>query len=128
MRMDYTVITQKSYDAAVEAVVEATQRHGFRVLMVHDVAETLAEKGFDREPVSIVEVCNARYASQVLEQDVRIGLMLPCPIMVWEESGKVQIATMLPTLIADFFPRAEIAGVASEVEGIMKAVIDEAAN
>ena len=41
-----------------------------------DVA--LAEKGFPRAPLKIIEICNAKYASQVLNEDVRIFLMLPC--------------------------------------------------
>ena len=86
MRIDYTVATDKSYDEAVAAVVERTGANGFRVQHVHDVAATLAEKGFGRDPVSIVEVCNAKFASQVLERDINIGLMLPCPIMVYELS------------------------------------------
>jgi len=36
------------------------------VLHIHDVQATLAAKGFETEPMKIVEVCSARYASQVL--------------------------------------------------------------
>ena len=79
MQLDYTVATGKDFDQAVEAVVSATADAGFRVLFVHDVAATLAEKGFERERVSIVEMCNAKYASQVLAADVKIGLCSPAP-------------------------------------------------
>jgi uncharacterized protein (DUF302 family) len=97
------------------------------VLFTHDVAATLAEKGFDRERVSIVEICNAKFASQVLAADVRIGLMLPCPIMVYAEKGEVFITTMRATLIADFFPDAEISAVAAEVETVLLGVVDASA-
>ena len=82
----------------------------------YDVAATLAEKGFEREPVTIIEVCNARYASQVLASDVRIGLMLPCPVMVYVKEDEVFISTMRPSLISGLFPDAGIEGVAMEVE------------
>lgn len=127
MQLDYTVSTSKDFDEAVEAVKQATTEAGFRVLFVHDVAATLAEKGFKRERVSIVEACNAKYASQVLAADVKIGLMLPCPIMVYEEQGKVFLTTMRPTLIKDFFPQANIADVAREVEEAMISIINKAA-
>jgi uncharacterized protein (DUF302 family)/predicted Fe-Mo cluster-binding NifX family protein len=127
VELDYTVTTRKTYAEAVRAVIERTEAHGFRVQFVHDVTATLAEKGFDREPVTIVEICNARYASQVLERDVKIGLMLPCPIMVYEQDGRVSISTMRPSLIGDFFPEAGIGEVAAEVEGVLVEVIDEAA-
>jgi uncharacterized protein (DUF302 family) len=127
MDMDYTVGTGKPFDEAVAAVVQATTDAGFKVQFVHDVAATLAEKGFARERVTIVEICNAKYASQVLAADVRIGLMLPCPIMVYAEGGSVFISTMRPTLISGFFPEAHVDDVAAEVEEIVIAVIDRAA-
>ena len=127
MRLDYTVPTDKDFDEAVEAVEQGTAEAGFRVLFVHDVAATLAEKGFQRERVSIIEMCNAKYASQVLAADVKIGLMLPCPIMVYAEQGKVFITTMLPSLIMDFFPDAGIDAVAQQVEDVLIAIMDKAA-
>lgn len=127
MRLDYTVKSNKGFDATVEAVTKETTEAGFRVLFVHDVAATLAEKGFTRERVSIVEVCNAKYASRVLAADVKIGLMLPCPIMVYAEGGEVFITTMLPSLIAGFFPEADITEAAGAVEGVLLGVMDRAA-
>jgi uncharacterized protein (DUF302 family) len=127
MQLDYTVATDKDFDQALEAVKQGTANAGFRVLFVHDVAATLAEKGFQRERVSIVEMCNAKYASQVLAADVKIGLMLPCPIMVYAEQGKVFITTMRPSLIKDFFPAADIAAVAQQVEDVLIAIMDKAA-
>jgi uncharacterized protein (DUF302 family) len=127
MQLDYTVATDKPFDDAVEAVIDATANAGFKVQFVHDVSATLAEKGFDRERVTIVEMCNAKFASQVLAADVKIGLMLPCPIMVYAEGGRVFISTMRPTLIGGFFPEAGIASVAAEVEDILERVINAAA-
>ena len=127
MRLDHTVVTAKTYAEAVQAVIDRTEAHGFRVQFVHDVAATLAEKGFEREPVTIVEICNARFASQVLARDVKIGLMLPCPVMVYEQDGAVSISTMRPSLIGGFYPDAGIDGIATEVESIVVAIVDEAA-
>jgi uncharacterized protein (DUF302 family) len=126
MQLDYTVKSGKSFDETVEAVTTGTAEAGFRVLFVHDVAATLAEKGFTRERVSIIEVCNAKYASQVLAADVKIGLMLPCPIMVYAESGEVFVTTMRPSLIAGFFPEADIADVAGTVESVLLGIMDKA--
>ena len=127
MQLDYTVTTEKTYAEAVQAVVDRTVAHSFRVQFVHDVAETLAEKGFDREPVTIIEVCNAKFASKVLARDIRIGLMLPCPVMVYEQDGTVSIATMRPSLLGALYPEADIAEVAAQVEEIITAIVDEAA-
>jgi uncharacterized protein (DUF302 family) len=127
MELDYTVSTTKSHADAVASVIELTAEHGFRVQFVHDVQATLAEKGFARDPLTIVEMCNAKFASQVLAADPKIGLMLPCPIMVYVEGGQTLISTMRPTLIGGFFPEAGIDDVAAEVEQVLLAIIDEAA-
>ncbi len=125
-RFDYTVDTSKSFDEAVKAVEQKSAEKGFRVLHTHDVTATLTEKGFPRAPLKIVEVCNARYASEVLKKDVKISLMLPCPISVYTERGKTFISTMLPTVLADFYPQAGIEGLAAEVEKAVLAIVNEA--
>lgn len=125
-KFEYTVESSKSFDEAVQAVETKTAEKGFRVLHTHDVAATLAEKGFTREPLKIVEVCNAKYANEVLKADVKIALMLPCPITVYAKDGKTRISTMLPSVLADFFPDAKIRETAEEVEKAVLAIVDEA--
>ena len=122
---EHTVTTQKSFDEAVAAIEKKTGEKGFRVLHTHDVAATLAEEGFKKQPLKIIEICNAKYANQVLEKDVKISLMLPCPISVYVEGGKTYISTLLPSSIAEFFPHAGIEGLASEVEGIVLKIVEE---
>lgn len=122
----YTVRSSKSFDAAVNAVEQKTAEKGFRVLHTHDVAGTLAEKGFGREPLKIVEVCNARYASEVLAKDVSIALMLPCPIAIYTKGNQTFISTMKPSVLADFYPEAGVAAIAAQVEQAVLQIIDEA--
>ena len=124
-RFEKTVSTEKGFGEAVAAVEKKTAENGFRVLHTHDVATTLAEKGFPREPLKIIEICNAKYASQVLEKDIRISLMLPCPISVYVQGGKTNISTLLPTSISEFFPEAGINKLASEVEQIVLRIVEE---
>ena len=121
-----TVTTRKGFDEAVRAVEEKSAEKGFRVLHTHDVAATLAEKGFPRDPLKIVEVCNAKFASQVLNKDVKIALMMPCPISVYVEGGQTKISTILPSSMAQFFPRAGIEDVAAEVERVVLQIVEEA--
>lgn len=121
-----TVTTEKSFGEAVAAIEKKAAEKSFRVLHTHDVAATLAEKGFPREPLKIIEICNAKYASQVLEKDVKVSLMLPCPISVYVQGGKTYISTLLPSSIAEFFPQAGINDLAQEVEGIVLKIVEEA--
>lgn len=123
---EHTVTTEKPFDEAVSAIEKKAAERNFRVLHTHDVAATLAEKGFPREPLKIIEICNAKYASQVLNKDVKISLMLPCPISVYVQGGRTCISTLLPSSIAEFFPGTGIEGLAAEVEAIVLRIIEEA--
>lgn len=124
--MEYTVETKKGFDEAVRAIEQSASERGFRVLHVHDVAGDLAEKGFQREPLKIVEICNARYASEVLSREIRAALMLPCPITVYQREGKIFLSTLLPEVIASFYPEAGIESVASEVQKKVVEIVDQA--
>ena len=123
----YTVETNKSFEEAVNAVEQNTAAKGFRVLHTHDVAATLAEKGFHREPLKIVEICNAKYAYEVLQKDVTVALMLPCPITVYAQGSKTRITTMLPSVIGEFFPGKGIENVAAQVEKAVVEIVEASA-
>ncbi len=124
---EYTVETSKSFDDAVRAVEQNTPAHGFRVLHTHDVAATLAEKGFQREPLKIIEICNAKYAHEVLEKDVSAALMLPCPIVVLQHGGYTRISTMRPTLMSQMYPGKGLDEIAALVEKTAIAIVDASA-
>lgn len=124
--LSYTVPTAKSMDDAVRAVEENAAAYGFRVLHVHDIAAIFAEKGVVREPLKIVEVCNATYAYEALEIDVNAALLLPCPIAVYRHEGQTHISTMKPSAVAGFFPGA-LEFIADQVEAAVLAIVDDAA-
>jgi uncharacterized protein (DUF302 family) len=124
---EYTVKTGKAVDEVVGAVEKNAAANGFRVLCTHDISGTLAEKGFAREPLKIVEICNAKYANEVLAKDVTTALMLPCPIVVYEKEGQTHIATMLPSVMGEFYPGKDIEGVAAQVEKTVLKIIAESA-
>jgi uncharacterized protein (DUF302 family) len=96
------------------------------VLHTHDFAGILAENGFTREPLKLVEICNARYANEVLNKDVGVALMLPCPIAVYTKDGKTFISTMRPSTLADFYPDSGIEGIAAAAEKTVLEIVEEA--
>ncbi len=124
--MSYTVTTSKPFDEAVEAVKARTAEKGFRVLHVHDVRATLAEKGFQRGPMKIVEVCNAKYANSVLQADPAISLFMPCKINVYSDDGRTVISALRPATMATFFPGAALGSIPGEVDTVVRSIVDEA--
>ena len=125
-KFDYTVETTKNVDDAVAAIEAKAQEKGFRVLYVHDVQATLSAKGFDIEPMKIIEICNAKFANQALAKDKKISLMLPCPISVFTEEGKTYITAFKPRVLSDFYPGLGIEELAGEVEKIVISLVEEA--
>jgi len=122
----YTLETDAPFEAVASAVEAEAPRRGFRVLHVHDVAATLAEKGFEMVPLKIIEVCNAKYAKQALDADRMVSLMMPCRISVWAEGGKTYISTLKPTAISEYFPGKGLEVFAKDVERILEAIMESA--
>jgi uncharacterized protein (DUF302 family) len=124
--LDYTVASSRTFDQAVEAVLEGAKKQGFGVLHVHDVQATLAAKGLVRGPLKIIEVCHAKHAFDVLAKDPKISLMLPCPISVYVEGGATTVCALKPKLMGSFYPKAGIAATAEAVDGAVRAIVDAA--
>ncbi|MBC7544310.1 MAG: DUF302 domain-containing protein [Candidatus Sericytochromatia bacterium] len=122
----YTADSDKGFEAAVAAVGAAAAAHGFRVLHVHDVAATLAAKGFERAPYSIVEICQASMAWEVLEVEIHAGLMLPCKISVYTASGQTRISALRPALMAMLFPGSGLEDLAERIDKDVIAIVDAA--
>jgi uncharacterized protein (DUF302 family) len=76
--------------------------------------------------MKIIEICNAKFASQVLAKDKKISLMLPCPISVFVEEGKTYISAFKPHVLSDYYPGVGLEEIAGEVEKIVVSLVDEA--
>jgi uncharacterized protein (DUF302 family) len=98
-----------------------------RVLVTHDVQGTLAEKGFERGPYKIIEVCQAASAHQVLAADEKIGLFMPCKILVYRKAHRTVVCGQRPLAIAEFFPEADLGDTPQRIDALLRGIIDEVA-
>ena len=128
MEFDYTLTTNKTFDEAVEGVQDEIVKAGMRVLFVHDVQETLGEKGFQREPFKIIEFCSAKFADEFLNKDIKVGLCLPCKINVYIKDGETFISGMRPIILPQFFPQADLGERPKEIDQIIQNIINNATN
>lgn len=126
--MLHVVESRKPLDRVARDLQEATTRHKFGVLGVHDLKAKMAEKGvpFDRE-CRIFEVCNPHQAKKVLDTNLEISTALPCRISVYEEGGVTKLATIKPTALIDLYATPGLKDVAREVEVTLEAIMAEAA-
>ena len=95
-----------------------------RVLHVHDVQKTLAEKGFERDSFKIIEFCNAKYASEFLNTDIKIGLCMPCKINVYVKDRQTFISAMRPIILPQFFPQADLGDKPKEIDQIIQNIVN----
>jgi uncharacterized protein (DUF302 family) len=126
--MYYIVETAKTFDLAAADLESAVKNHGFGVLHVHDLGNTLRGKGiaFD-EQCKVFEVCNPQQAAKVLATDMRLNMALPCRISVFTENGKTKIGLIKPEpMLATLSGDATLRQVAREVEEKTILMVDEA--
>ena len=126
MEFDYTLTTNKAFDEAVQRIQDEITRAGMRVLYIHDVQETLGEKGFQREPFKIIEFCSAKFANEFLNKDIKIGLCLPCKINVYIKDGQTFISGMRPIFFSQFFPHVDLGERPQEIDQIIQNIINNA--
>jgi uncharacterized protein (DUF302 family) len=126
--MYYTVDTEKSFETASADLDAAVKRHGFGVLHVHNIGNTLRGKGVAfTEECNVFEVCNPGQAARVLSSDMRLNMALPCRISVYTEKGKTRIGTISPEKMLAMLSKDEaLSKVAREVEEKVIQMIDEA--
>ena len=126
--MLYIVETKKDVETAARDLEEAVKRNKFGVLHIHNLKQTLKEKGIDfPNACRILEVCNPQQATRVLSQNMAVNLALPCRISVYEEGGKTKIGMVRPTALLAIFPGAEkLKPIAEEVEQQTIKMIEEA--
>jgi uncharacterized protein (DUF302 family) len=126
--MYHIVETPKTFEQATADLDAAVKQHGFGVLHVHDLGETLRRKGVPfAEQCRIFEVCNPQQAAKVLSEDMRLNMALPCRISVYTEQGKTLIGVIRPAAMLSGLSDSEALGkVAVEVENAIIAMLDDA--
>ena len=86
------------YDQAVDETTTALKAEGFGVLTTIDVRHTLKQKlDKDFRRYVILGACNPRFAYESLQEEDKVGVFLPCNVVVQEhENGEVEISIIDP--------------------------------
>lgn len=91
----YSRTLDVSYSEAVGRTREALKAEGFGVLCEIDIKEKLKEKlGVDFRNYVILGACNPTLAYQTLQEEINIGLLLPCNVIVYEQDGHSVVASV----------------------------------
>lgn len=122
----FSKIINEDFDTAVEKVTAKLKEEGFGVLTEIDVKETLKKKlDVDFKKYKILGACNPPFAYKALQSEDKIGIMLPCNVVVEENSdGKVEVSAVDPVASMQAVQNESLGSVAIEVRDKLKKVIE----
>ena len=112
------------FDDVITRVTEALKAEGFGVLTEIDVAATLKKKiDVDFRPYRILGACNPKMAHKALSAEDKIGVMLPCNVIVQQTDKGVEVAAVDPVASMQAVENPGLAGIAGPVKDALTRVV-----
>jgi uncharacterized protein (DUF302 family) len=116
-----------TFASALVDITQALKEQGFGILTQINVKETLKKKlKVDYPNYVILGACNPPNAYKALQAEKEIGLLLPCNVIVYEETGTVYIGVVKPTAALTLSENQTVAKIAQEVESKLIASLHQA--
>lgn len=121
------IVSTKNFDEAIEQVTAALKEEGFGILTEIDIQKTLKEKiNVDFKKYRILGACNPKFAHEALLAEDKIGVFLPCNVIVEEhENGDIEVSAVDPIASMSAVKNEALGGFAIEVQAKMKSVINK---
>lgn len=119
-------IIEADFDRAVKVTTEALKKEGFGVLSEIDIQEKLEEKlGVDFRKYIILGACNPPSAYKALQQEDKIGTMLPCNVILQElDDHRIEVAAVDPVASMISLENSKVEQIAEEIREKLIRVID----
>ena len=125
--LDYgiTIRMTAPFAEATARVRAALQAQGFGVLTEIDMQATLRGKlGEEIEEYLILGACNPPLAHRALTADRRIGLLLPCNVVVRAEAGHTIVEALDPQVMVTVTGQRSLQPVADEAAARLRIALD----
>lgn len=119
-----------TFEQAIDRVKESLLNEGFGVLSEIKIHDKLKEKlDVDFRRYTILGACNAAYAYKALQNEDKIGTMLPCNIIVQElKKNEVEVAAVDPVASMMAIENPKLAKIAGEIKAKLERVIESLHN
>ena len=120
------VIKGKSFDEAIELIKVELKKEGFGVLTEIDIKETLKNKiDVDFKRYTILGACNPQYAHKALLSEDKIGVFLPCNVIVEEnENSDIEVSAVDPISSMISVKNETLGRLATEIQQKLKRAIE----
>ena len=131
--MNYTIQTAVTgeFGDVVDTTIAALEDEGFGVLCDIDIQATLEEKlGEEFRRYRILGACNPALAHEGLNEEIELGALLPCNVIVYEtDGGDIVVSAVDPQRLVGIADNDALDSIAIEVterfERVLSAVTDE---
>ena len=119
----------RPFDAVVAEVIDRLKAEGFGVLTDIDVQATLKAKiGAEILKYRILGACNPHLAHEGLKLENKLGVMLPCNVIVRETADhQVEVASVDPVSTMERTGNPALASTATEVRGSLLRALEAVA-
>ncbi len=119
-----SVRVSTNFEESVARTRELLANEGFGVITEIDVRETMKQKlGVDFRNYTILGACNPALAHKALESEDKVGVLLPCNVVVQETDSGVEVAAMDPVAAMGAIGNTSLEGVAAEVKQKLDRVV-----
>lgn len=127
-RYGFSKTVDLPYAEAVEKTRAALKEEGFGVLCEIDIKEKLKEKlGVDFRNYVILGACNPPLAYQTLQQEINIGLLLPCNVVVYDDGARTVVAAIDAARMLSVVGNPMLDSTASTVNDKLRRVVESIA-
>ncbi|MBD3347553.1 MAG: DUF302 domain-containing protein [Chitinivibrionales bacterium] len=126
MNYFFSKTVDTSFEQTEEKVRDLLKEQGFGVLTEIDVQTTLKKKlDVDFRRYKILGACNPPYAHKALLAEDKIGLMLPCNVVVQEtDEGKTEVAAVDPVASMAAVENESLKDVATQIRNKLRTVVE----
>ncbi|MFZ1099327.1 MAG: DUF302 domain-containing protein [Steroidobacteraceae bacterium] len=115
----------KPFEDVVAAVTSQLNKRGFGILTDIDVQTTLKSKlGVETPKYRILGACNPHFAHKALKLEERLGVLLPCNVIVRETADhRVEIASIDPVSSMERTANPALRSTAQDVRRLLSEAI-----
>lgn len=127
--MDYNLTkkVKSNFADTINNVTEALKKEGFAIITEIDLKHKFKEKlDVDFRNYKILGACNPKLAYEAIRQEDKIGVMLPCNILIQEhENGEVEVSAINPMVSMGIVKNVALEKLAAEVSSKLQRMMEQ---
>ena len=123
----FSKVLEEDFDSVIVRVLDDFKENGFGKINEIDMHAKLSEKLGDETVIkryTVLGLCNPKHANEALKAEPKIGVMLPCKVVIREmEDGKVEVSSINPAGMMGMLGNEELNKTAEKVGEVFEKVI-----